>query len=233
MITISVCDDEEYIHKIIEEKVKIYSRDNDMPYELFCYSSGQELLDGNKDYDILLLDIEMPGMDGIETAQRLIEQKKECKIIMLTSNVARFKEAFKIGAQRYVTKPIDEEELFEALDEMRKRLIGKRIFTFSNRGIDYPVMEKNIMHIMADKNATIISTEKNEYRSQQTIKKWAEILDQRLFFQCHRSFLVNMGFVDDVGNGEARLKNGERIPIARRKYNDFLRAFASYDTVYR
>lgn len=81
--------------------------------------------------DILFLDIEMPGEDGIQTGKRLRERGSECKIIMATSMAERFKEGYHIGASRFVTKPFDQEEVEEELD---KRLFINLIFIASITG---------------------------------------------------------------------------------------------------
>ena len=233
MLRIFLCDDERFIYETVAEMVAEYERGNDCSCELTYFPSGEELAGCGQTCDILLLDIEMPGMDGIETARRLIEGGAECKIIMLTSNIARFKEAFKIGAMRYVTKPIETRELFEALDEARNRLIGRRELTVTDNGVSYKIMEKGIIYLMADRNRTVLYTKHNDFRSSSSLRVWCAELDSRIFFHCHRSYLVNMEYVEHIMEKEVLLTTGDVLRVSRRRHQEFMQQFILYETTYR
>lgn len=113
-IHIAVCDDDELTHREVEEKLIEYRESRKCGYKLSHYNSAQMLLNETEEIHILLLDIDMPVMDGIEAVAALKKSGRQCNIIMLTSKRERFKDAFKIGATRFVTKPIEKDELFEA-----------------------------------------------------------------------------------------------------------------------
>lgn len=229
---IYLCDDEKVVYDSVKQIFLKSRNERVKDYEISYFSSGEELLAQEEECDILLLDIEMPSMDGIETARRLRERKRECVIIMLTSNISRFKEAFMIGALRYVTKPIDETELFEALDEAEKHLIGRRFFQIEQNGVSYDVREKDIVYLMSDRNATCIYTNKMEFRIRISLREWGKKLDDRIFFACHRSYMVNMEYVANFSEKEVRLKTGERLPISRRSYQDFFQKFMEFEMYY-
>ncbi len=233
MIKIFLCDDEKVVYDSVKEIILKNGKGEISDYEITFFKSGEELLKYESDCDILLLDIEMPLMDGIETARRLRERKSSCVIIMLTSNVSRFKEAFRIGALRYVTKPIDEEELFEALHEAENHLIGRRIFQIEEKGIAYSIPESDIVYLMSDRNATYIYAKHREFRSQVSLQDWKEQLDERVFYLCHRSYLVNMGYVNDFSEKEVSLETGEKIPVSRRKYQAFFQKYMEYEMKYK
>ena len=233
MIKIFLCDDEKVVYDSVKEIILKNGKEEVTDYDLSFFSSGEELLKHETDCDILLLDIEMPLMDGIETARRLKERKSSCVIIMLTSNVSRFKEAFMIGALRYVTKPIDEEELFEALHEAENHLIGRRILQIEEKGIAHSIQESDIVYLMSNRNATCIYTKNREFRSQVSLQEWMERLDERIFFLCHRSYMVNMGHINDFSEKEASLETGERIPVSRRKYQAFFQKYMEYEMKYK
>lgn len=234
MLRIHVCDDEKKVYESVYDILKEAAKEEFYAlYELFYFPSGEELLEHGTDCDILFLDIEMPEMDGIETARWLRKKGADCIIVMLTGNTARFKEAFKIGALRYVTKPIDKEELLEALEDAKKRLVGRRELVVEEKGDSYSITEKNIIYLMADRNRTILYTKHRDFRSPLGIREWAEMLDERLFFACHRSYLVNMEYIRNLSEKEVRLKTGERIPVSRRRYKEFFHQLISYETRFR
>ena len=92
MIKIGICDDEPIVCEILKKKVSVCLAETNTEAEIECFYSGKELLDNSKKTDILFLDIEMPKLDGIETGKKLRENGKDCKIIVATSRVDRFKE---------------------------------------------------------------------------------------------------------------------------------------------
>lgn len=115
MIKIGICDDEQIVREILKQKVEICLREAGVRADILFFQRGQELLETEEDLDILFLDIEMPEMDGIEAGKKLRQKGNNCKIIVATSMVERFKEAFYIDAFRFVTKPFEMEEIREAL----------------------------------------------------------------------------------------------------------------------
>lgn len=107
-IRVLVCDDEELIHQKVEELIKTYDKTNEYVFKVFHCYNGEELINFSVEYDVLMLDIDMPDKDGIEAARTLLKNGYNPQIIMLSSKRERFKDAFKIGAKRFVTKPVDE-----------------------------------------------------------------------------------------------------------------------------
>ncbi len=192
--------------------------------------SAQELLSFEEEIDFLLLDIDMPKMDGIEAARILNARGINYKIVMLTSKAERFKEAFKIGAFRFVTKPILAEEFFEAVDEVRERMTGMAKIQAYRDGVLYEVVQRDILYLMADGNAVRIFTKHEEYRSEKPLKEWAKELDERVFFMCHRSYIINLGKIAEIEKDLAILTSGEKVPIARRKRTDLQQSFMIFDT---
>ena len=106
-ITLGICDDESHVHKFISQFVELYEQKYACTIQLVHFYSAQELLNSQINLNILLLDIDMPEVDGIEAASQLRHNQKHYTIIMLSAKRERFKDAFKIGAYRFVTKPID------------------------------------------------------------------------------------------------------------------------------
>lgn len=114
-IIIGICDDEMLAVLQIEKMVIDYLERVEREVKILLFQSGRELLEHIEELHILFLDIEMPKMDGIEIGKNICKRNKECKIIMATGHLERFKEAFKIDAFRFVTKPFDSGEVEDAL----------------------------------------------------------------------------------------------------------------------
>lgn len=235
MLRIGICDDEEVVNSRMEQLMDAYGEKNHIAMEYQYYQSGIKLIESEKisDMDILFLDIDMPELDGIETAYQLNRVKKDCKIIMLTSKVERFKEAFEIGAFRFVTKPIEQQEVFKVMDAVRNRMIGNKQHILLRDAKSYTIRQKDIMYVLIDKSSSYIYTEKYEFRSEESLDWWEKELDERLFFRCHKSYIVNMSKIQMMEKNQIQLVTEERIPIAKRRLKDLECCFMEYDTKYR
>lgn len=229
MINIALCDDEQFVYVIIENMINTYCDANELNIDLLYFKSAKELLEYEGSYDILLLDIDMPEMDGIEAARNLKIKEGQCKIIMLTSKRERFKDAFKIGAFRFVTKPINIIELFEALDDARSAMIGLDEIELKHAGDIYRVLEKDIIYIEASGGFVKLHTDNMAFTNFKTLKNWLLELDDGLFFECHKSYIVNLGKIQSINKDIIIMKNGVKIPVSRRRRADVLQAFMDYD----
>lgn len=232
-IVIGLCDDEKHIHEKVKKLVKEHAGEAGIVYEMIHFYSAKELLASKDELDVLLLDIDMPEMDGIEAAHCLKKRGISYKIIMLTAMEKRYKEAFKINAFRFVTKPIVETEFYEALDEASKRKPGMEHEKVYADGIAREVMQRDMMYLMADRDVSLIFTKSAEYQSEVSLRKWMERLDGSLFFQCHKSYIVNLDKITSFQKNIVILESGEKVPVSRRKRIELENAYMEYDTKIR
>ena len=121
---IGICDDMPQVARELENIVSAHLDSIGYLYKTEKYYNGMDALSSADALDILFLDIEMPDMDGIETGRKVQERNPECRIIMATARTDRFKEAFKIRAFRFITKPFDKDEIQAALDETLQSMLG-------------------------------------------------------------------------------------------------------------
>ncbi len=228
-LTIGLCDDDECIHNMVNQLLQIYAKNNHLIFELIHYFTGEELIKNQRELDCLLLDIEMSGMNGFETAYELQRREWNYKIVILTAKKERYREAFKIQAFRFVTKPIQEEEFFEMLYDLQQHMIGRTFVQVYRDGVAYDIMQKDILYIEADRSVSLIFTKHSEYRSEDSLLMWKKKLDERMFFQCHRAFLVNLGKIDKIEKRIATLVSGDKVLISRRAYTSLLQEYMVYD----
>lgn len=230
VINIALCDDDKHIHETVSEMLQEYAEERQCEWNILHFFSAKELLDSKEEIPILLLDIDMPEMDGIEAATHLMESGRESKIIMLTSKQERFKEAFKIGAYRFVTKPVDRDELQEALNDVIRTFIGYEEVQLKLEHLLCRIRQRNIDYLESNGDYVKIYVAKKICASDRTLKSWKEELDHHLFVECHKSYIVNLERVDCVKKSSLILKDRKEIPIARRRRNDVLQALIEYDT---
>ena len=229
-IKIGLCDDESHVHETVTKSIEDYQKDRKCRIELVHFYSAGELLESGENIPILLLDIDMPQTDGIEAAYRLREQGRECRIIMLTSKRERFKDAFKIGAYRFVTKPVDTDELWEALDDARDTLLGYAQAELRFGRTVCMVRQYQIDYLQACGDYVKVYVGEKVCESTKSLKDWKEELDGRLFIDCHKSYIINLRRIRKVGKDMIFLESGEEIPIARRRRHDVTQAFMAFDT---
>ncbi len=229
-LKLAVCDDEHHVHGTVQKLMNEYAKQRGISYEMHHICSAQELLSFEEEIDFLLLDIDMPEMDGIEAARILNARGINYKIVMLTSKAERFKEAFKIGAFRFVTKPIMADELFETMDDVREHMVGIEKIQAYRSGILYEIVQRDILYLMADGNRVLIFTICEVYRSEKPLREWINELDERMFFACHRSYIVNLGRIAVIAKDMVILISGEKVPVARRKRSELQQSFMVFDT---
>lgn len=232
-ITVGICDDEAYIHDEVTELMLDYAEKNDMSVQLLHYYVAKELLEAKEEMELLLLDIEMSQMDGIEAAYRLRNRGMNYKIVMLSAREDRYRDAFKIGAFRFVPKPIEKRELYKAVDDVCEHLVGLKKVTVFRNNVAYQIIQRDIAYIEANRSSTIVYTTQFEYRSENSLTMWSELLDERVFFRCHKSYIVNMGKIEDINQNTIFMVTGEKVNVSRRMKTALLNAYMVYDVSHR
>lgn len=120
-IQIAICDDEPLILERLTELVKKVIKETGKPFTICGFQSGQDLIKQIETYHMVFLDMEMPEMDGIQTGREILKRNSECKIVVTSDRMERFKEVLQIKAFRFITKPFDVEEIREAVKHMKTR----------------------------------------------------------------------------------------------------------------
>lgn len=226
---IGVCDDEGFVYEEAERLLQIFSEKYQVKCSLRFFNSAKELLENGGGFDCLLLDIQMPELDGIAVARLLRKSGENYPIIMLTNREDRYKEAFEIGAFRFLTKPILQEEFFSALEAVRERnLLETEIEVYHDRS-RYLLKMGEILYITSYQSHSLIYTKREEYRSEYSLKQWMELLDPKIFCKCHKSYIVNLSMIAALENGYADLINGERVEVSRREQAALRKAYMRYD----
>ena len=232
MLQIAVCDDVIEQTLMQQKYIREYCENNDTEYKLHLYTSGERLLSNAEKLDIIFLDIEMPGLDGIETGRMLRRKNGSCRIIMETVMVERMKEAFFIEAFRFIVKPIKKLEVEEALDACMKKVLGSGSVPLYYNRIVHKVHQSEIQYVVTYDSYSEYRVKNKMLRSEASLKELENQLDKRLFFRIHRKYIVNMAQVESYCNGIIHMKDTD-LPVARRKKKEFEQAYMQFDLKYR
>lgn len=232
MIRVALCDDDEIILKYLCKIVEDILKQTSCSFYLQTYISAQQLLNEGNKYDLIFLDIEMPEIDGIEMGNIIHKNMPECKIIMATGKIERFKETFKFGTFRFITKPFEEEEIREAIDAYCHQRIGmEEIDIYRKRNRVY-VRQREIEYIEAYNGYVELCVKREIYRKDTYLKELQEHLDERCFFRINKKYIINMFFVERYVEGRIYYKD-KNFVVSRRRKKDFEKAYIEFDLNYR
>ena len=221
VVKIAICDDDEAAVALHEKIVKTSLQTQGIGYEITTYTQSRNLLyditDDGFFYDLILLDIEMPGISGMEIPQQIKVFLPNVRIIFVTSHTEYAIDAFELSIFRYVPKNNLEVKLTAAVTDAAKLidLEAGQEYTIQTANRMEKIPYKDIFYIQRDgKNASIVSgigTSKVRKSLQQVFDE----LNAPEFIFVDRGCIVNIVQIMKVSDGEAVLKNGERLPISR------------------
>ena len=184
----------------------------------YSYLSAEEFLfhyEDEKDYDILLLDIEMGDMNGVELAKKIRQDEDAVQIVFITGFPDFMAEGYEVSALHYLMKPVLPEKLYGVLDKAVGNIEKqeKRLHVTYDRQTNL-IPYSQILFIESQKQYVVIYTTNDDYRMKESLSNIEKQLDE-YFFKCHRSFLVNLRHVKQIKGNCLMLKNGREVPISR------------------
>lgn len=225
---IAICDDEKNEVLLLKNIILGILKKEEMKFEIREFYSGEELLQKIEEIDIVFLDINMPGMDGIETGKCIKKRNKNCHIIMATGATERYKEAFIISAERFTTKPFDKNEITEALRFVVLEYIKEKYIKCYKDRVLVKVKQKEIQYVEAYNGGVQYQAGGEVFRNEKSLCKTVTTeLDHRLFCHIHRQYAVNIMWVEEYENGKIYI-NKKTIGVARSKKAIFEKMYYEY-----
>ena len=225
---IAVCDDEKEIRDLFAQKIrKLYPGAG-----LLLYESGEELLLSDEEPDILLLDIQMPGKNGMETAKELRRKNKQVIIIFVTALDDFVFEAFDVGAFHYLVKPFDDRKFAEVLHNATEQSKNRKkpempSLLINTGGKHITVNLEDLVYAELFDRKLILHTMDAEIEYYGKMKELEEKVGNE-FFRTHRSYLVNFGFIRKYDATTVYLEKGQAL-MAKRKYQKFVEQYLRYN----
>lgn len=222
IFNIAICDDE-YIHRkvLLGYLSKVFFNE---PYEVLEFSSGEDLLASYpKKLDILLLDINMIGINGIETARKIRVFDTDVMIIFTTAISSFMQEGYEVMAFRYLLKPINYNEFSRHLIKCKNYILSNKEKCISIKDIDEGeiviITIKSILYVEMESRITLIHTDEKVYRTRESIKNFEKKLKEYSFYRCHRAYLINLREISSIGKNSVFIKNDE-IFVSRYKIKE-------------
>lgn len=240
---IGICEDEQVQLRFLEQEIGQYCEENGQEKRIECFESAEELLfkyEGDLPFDCLLLDIKMGQMDGMELAANIRQRDSSIPIIFVTGDRDAVFDGYKVGAARYLLKPIHRQELFEALDcvgeqswlrpESRKR--KEDFFCFQYAGEYVKLDKSDILYVEVEGHYVTIYTcskrREKEYLLKGTLGGIKKQMEDERFVQINRSTLANLEHVESITRTECILSGERRLSVSRGCYEGLNQAFIAF-----
>jgi len=222
-LKIAVCDDEKKQREYVTELVSDWARKNRHLTEIRQYEHAKSFLfdyETEKDFDILLLDIEMPEINGIELAKKVRLENSAVQIIFITGFYEYFSDGFDVSALHYLIKPVDAGKLYPVLEKAVSNLTYRqRSVLVSTAEGDIKVPLAEILYVESENTHVVVHCLQESYRMRITLGKFAHELDET-FFKVHRSYIVGLKYIRKITRSEVVMINGDLIPISRGMYEE-------------
>ena len=228
---IAICDDEKNIRELIGNKVIAQYPEA----EIVFYSSGEELLLSDKCIDILFIDIQLTGRNGMETARELRKKDKDVILIFVTAAEEYVFQAFDVGAFNYIIKPIDDVKFADVLRRAVAELSSKcvkekapeeKYVMINNAGVHSKVMIEDIVYAEVFNRKIVI------HKMNETIEYYGKLSDLEAltgdnFFRPHRAYLINFKYVEKYDATTIYLEQGTAL-MAKQNYPEFVKKYMKY-----
>ncbi len=236
MLRIAVCDDVPMYVEILAEEIGAWADRRHFNVQLEKLASGEEVLFEQEtagDFTAVFMDIELDGIDGMETAMKLRERNRMVSIVFVSQYEQYFKQMFQVYPFQYIEKPVSRQKVSEVLDQIveEHRLFYESFFFKYNRRsfnialgeVLYFASEKRVIKILMEKNKQYVFYEKLD-----DLEKMLADYNNR-FIRIHKSYLVNGRQIEQYLPGHVMMRNGDMLPVSRDKkgrimefYMDFL-----------
>ncbi len=225
---IAICDDSSIFRHELRSYIVNYKKDRRVPIDIYEFNDGNKLLSADLIFDIIFLDYQMPSLDGMTTARRLRSKNSLCSIVFVTNYPDFVFESFEVNPYRFFKKPIQAAEVEATLDSyirQQKMLAPIMINDYDGQKI---IPSKSIVYLEGDGKYCVIRTDSDTVHSSKTLAGVLKLLPQYCFYRVHKSYAVNMYYIDQIESNQILLMNGERVLIGRNNVAAFKKAYREF-----
>lgn len=195
------------------------------------FENGAELVHAHKQdrFDLILLDMLMPGLNGIQTAEKIRTFDEHTPIVFATTTEDFAVQSYRVLAFDYLLKPVTADAMAQCLSRFTKLVPDKRFFSVNYMGVRTDILLSNIVYLESELRKVIFHLAGGE-RIVVTAKleEFLSLCDEPDFCRCHKSFLVNLGYVDTISGEDFCMSGGTSLRISRTFLSDAKKAYFDY-----
>lgn len=231
MITIAICDSEESSRNQLQAYCRRLRDELHLPIASRAYASGEDLLaQMSPNVDIVLLESQLAGMSGMETARRIRANNTAVMLIFITAQLSCAVESYRIQATDFIPKPASYREVSQALTEAIQKLEKDRgdYVTFRTPAQWVRLPMHSILYVESARNKAVIHTVLTQYELYISMKEVEARLDPERFFRCHSGYIINLSNIVRVDGFTAMTIDGALVDISKHRKKEFLERFARF-----
>lgn len=230
---IGLCDDNDVQLGYLKSLVASWMKLSNVKCDIFTYTSAEQLIfenNGSFPFDLLILDIQMGQMNGMELARHIRCLDKDILLIFITGLRDYVFEGYEVGALRYLLKPLKEDQFMALLDEAFGRIDqnNRRWYIFTHEGEKVKLSYDDIVYIEARGHYIELVSKNKSYELKGSIGQMYKELGENGFFCTHRSYMVNLKHLERINKSDCMMSNGASIPVSRSSYQNLNKAFIHY-----
>lgn len=226
---ILICDDEKKYIQDLKVHIEEYMNNRFVKFTLDFTTDPHDILNSNRSYELVFLDIQMNEINGISLAKELKIRNGKVVIFFITSYNQYQDDAMDLKAFRFFEKPFDPERLYSGLEKAMEYIDESYVdFYLCSDKSQCRVLVDDVIYVERQNRKVVLNTVQGQYITSKKLEECCEVLPSSFFYQVHKSFLVNLHYVDRYNYTELILNNGERIPVASRKQADFHKYWFQY-----
>lgn len=230
-LNIAICEDDLYQREAIE---RLLSGTGCLgSYSISAFSEGEALVDAyetGRRFDLVFMDMQLPGMDGIEVASNIRERGCSCLIVIVTSIMEYAMEGYGVDAFDFILKPVTEERFSEVVAKAAAVLLpgGGKVCHLSRKGSEMAVPMDSIAYIESFGRSVLVHCKEGTYEHASTISREEERLKDEGFLRISRYYLVNMKYIREIQTREIRLAGGRTLSINPKRRKAIYDAYTEY-----
>ena len=223
-----MCDDDKYITEEIKKLLLEYAKDNRITIDIDEFESGKELLNSEKNYDIIVLDYQLGSTNGLTVAKELRKRNVLSSIIFLTSYPNFMIDAFEVNTFRFLLKPIDKSKFFKAIDDYIKIVDANYPITIIQNKELKKINSNEICYIEADGKYSNIHLSDKIMHCSKTLAGVTKLLPAYCFVKTHRAFVVNLHYIKSYSSDTVYLSNGESAFLSKNYQKSFQTSYMNF-----
>lgn len=226
---IAVCDDEKAQRSLITKYLQEWAGENGQILEISEFSDGESLLfcwEDDRRFDLLILDIEMGALSGMELAGRIRREDEEIPILFITGYETYMAQGYEVAAIQYLLKPLSEEKLFAVLGRLKRRQKPEEKLKFLTGEGMLLLTPSEIWFAEAQGHQSLLFTARGSYQLRHSMTELLKMLGGKEgFVRCHRCYLVNLRHISAITRTELVMDDFRRLPVSRSAYKAVNEAF--------
>ena len=232
MIRIAIVEDNREEMDLLKSHLDRYGREQNFIYTTDLYTDGDAIVENvGAGYDVIIMDIELPLLNGMDAAEQIRTMDRDVTIIFMTHNPDYAIRGYKVQALDYLLKPVSYKAFEEVMERaLRNRLeSSKKYIKVRVRSGTVKLDASRIRYVDVFDHYICYHTPEGNISTKASMKDAVQALEGEPFFQCNKAFLVNLAYVHGI-TGNDLIVDGEKIPVSRARKKAFLEAMNQFLT---